>query len=190
MEKLLLEHIYSLYELNTDYKTWSETIDISNPPRYYRLQMITSILNALNIDSNYASFFDGNFIVQNNQINMLELIRIIEKNHAFILSNFSIPDSAHIHELKYLFKKLINYRLDAQLLLSCNAGVLAASNFYTLPLRITNSINTNLAKELKIIDQILSYIINPNGIAYTKDLLIEQFNYPNIDLDEVDIDYM
>ena len=64
----------------------------------------------------------------------------------------------------------------------------------TIPLRfsiyLTKSISENLAGKYDDLDKILGLLIDPNGLSFTEEELIADFNYPKEDLLDVDIDFM
>lgn len=187
MEKQLLNTFLDLYTFDSKIESWSLEKFSENPPRLYRLQIITSIMNALSIPCDFSAFRYGDFT---NEIS-------IEKWEEFKTNQlkFPISTSDNIELIKYcdinsVFYSLMNYRLNAQALLASNDGIYAASDELSEFLKLTIKPNKMLIKELKKIDKILLFCINPTNIKVGKAQLRSKFNYPNVDLNQVDLDWL
>ena len=60
----------------------------------------------------------------------------------------------------------------------------------SIPLKIMSDIDTKLIKEVEGINHILYYLLNPKGIRYTIVELKTKFHYPDVDLDEIDLEWI
>jgi hypothetical protein len=80
--------------------------------------------------------------------------------------------------------------LYAKQLLSSNDGIYAASGEFRAFLELMNAPSRKLIEELKKIDVVLLFCINPTGIYYSKEELINNFGFPDVNINEVDVDFM
>jgi hypothetical protein len=189
MEKQLLATFLDLYTYESKIKNWSLESFKANPPRFYRLKMITSIMQALDISCSYIDFSYGDFIDEIHYKNWQQF-------KESILKDIESPKQKKINriidnsDINTIFYSLMNYRLYAQKLLSSNDGIYVASEEFKLFSELMNRPNRLLIKELEKIDKVLLFCINPSGLNYSKDELIAQFNYPDVDLNEIDIEWM
>jgi hypothetical protein len=190
MEKILLTSFLDLYTLSNDTTKWSVANFAKNPPRLYRLQMIDALMKALEINCSYSQFIEGQFIT-NVQFkkwgNFKKSIEIILPQVKEILPPSMSMDAFAIG---MLFSTLMRYRLFAQQLLSSNDGIYAASGEFNFFLDLMNTPNRKLIEELKKIDTVLLFCINPTAISYTKEELIANFGFPEININDVDVDFM
>lgn len=190
MEKHLLKLFLELYVLNDKIDTWTEEKFSDNPPRLIRLQMINSYLQALEITATHSEFIEGLFITDSQLCKWDDFKIKMEKRLPFseVQSNSSF--SMKVSDMQSSFKCLMNYRLNAALLLSSNDVVYAASGEFKTVLSLMNNINRKLSKELKKIDLLLAFCMNPNGIIYTKEELKRKYNFPKANLMDVDLEWM
>ena len=62
--------------------------------------------------------------------------------------------------------------------------------YYLLPILTKQKLNQLIVEEVKLIDELLIFLINPLGHNYSKKDLCLFFQYPNIDLEELDLDWI
>jgi hypothetical protein len=188
-EKQLLYVFSELYILDNRITEWSLEKFKDNPPRFFRLQMINSLMNALNLNCSYNEFKNGKFI-SDKHLDKWPLFRNEIINKFQLKSQKSQNRVVKCHHIETIFYCFINYRLHAEKLLTSNDAIYAASHEFLLFSKLMTNSNLLLKKELKKVDKILFFLINPEGISYSKEQLIEQFNYPNLDLNEIDLDWI
>jgi hypothetical protein len=94
------------------------------------------------------------------------------------------------YEMQVLFQELFDYRLLMEDLVKKNSGVMAASGVYKIPFNLMKDINRKIIKEFSGIEQILGYLINPEGVKYSVEELNLKFGYPIIDLLDIDFDWL
>jgi hypothetical protein len=187
MEKLLLITFLDLYYLNKKVESWSLKEFEKNAPRLVRLQMIDALFVALNIKCSYSDFMKGLFIKDYNLYNWDELKAIITNKHKKGMNQVHFIGNESSYELQVLFQELFDYRLLMENLINKKSGVMAASGVYRIPFNLMKDISRKITKEFAGIEQILAYLINPEGQQYSIEELNLQFGYPIVDLFELDM---
>ncbi len=203
----LCNKILDFIKLTPKSSEWSLTLLKSNPPRYYRLKQIDSLANAFGLYNLYSEehlssikivselieqFINGDIvdsIYRNNKLNQQKLANskiLIDINNQ-VHSNYNIPIW---NELLNFYNKIMEYRLKLNDLLNSkdnylvtNPGISAASNILNL--------NRNcLVDKKNLLDKIISEIIDPDSQKYTRKELIKLFGYPDVDIWDIDFEYL
>lgn len=188
MEKKLLKTFIDLYNYDSEIETWSLEKFKENPPRLYRLQIINALMNALEIHCSYINFKNGCFIsdIQAERWdNFKESNKFLSKIKS--KSNIATKKSS---EISAIFCSLLHYRLLAQKIVTCNDNIYAASAEFNLFSKLMNNPNKLLIKDLKKIEKVLQFCINPKKIKCNKSKLIDIYNFPDVDLNEIDLEWM
>jgi hypothetical protein len=189
MEKKLLKRIMELHHLSNDSSQWSIVKFDKNPPALYRLKMINSMFEVLEIKVTYEQFIKGEFL---NKLNMPEVDKIVA-----LLSNygkFKLPinpeDKWGVDQAQHTFLYLMKYRLYLNQLENIGSEVYAASGYYRLPFVIFAKLHPPVKRESKVIDALLRLFINPTKLKLSKEELIAIFNYPTVKLSDLDLEWM
>ncbi|RAR73742.1 hypothetical protein [Flavobacterium aciduliphilum] len=188
MEKQLLDTFLDLYTYDTKIQEWSFEKYENNPSRYYRLQMITALMKALDINCSYYDFKEGRFIskVQYNKWKDFKET-IMDQLDAKAYAR-SLKEKLHPFDIQSIFRTFMEYRLFSEKVLGIFDGIYLAKDEFRAFASILNKSNSHLKEELKNIEQVLHFCINPNGLNYMQEELIKQFGYPEVDLGAIDID--
>lgn len=189
MEKILLDCLLEIYSYDREVELWSEQRFSKFPPRLYRLQMIDSLFKALNINCTYQEFLRGEFIDKDTVGQWVDFKNVIEKKLDLTFIDQSTPKILTEFEQRYVFNFLMEYRLRMQDLLNVGSGVLCSFGVFLIPTYLSKNINRKIIKEFAIIDKILCYLINPQKINHPKEILVEYFDFPDVDLDAIDLEY-
>ena len=190
MEKQLLEAFLDLFTYENNINSWSFDTFEENTPRYYRLKIIDSLMKALEINCSYIQFSHGSFISNMHSEKWADFKKSIENILPQVMA-IKLPSMRiDTFEISILYRTLMRYRLFAQQLLSSNDGIYAFSEEFRAFVELMNIPSRQLIEELKKIDTVLFFCINPNAISYTQEELISQFAFPEINLRDVDIEWM
>lgn len=189
MEKILLTSFIDLYTLSNDTTKWSLANFAKNPPRLYRLQKIDSLMAALKINSSYQEFQYGEFLFEEGRQDLAGFKNRIEENYPSIFETIFL-NNREDSDFQFVFEVLLRYRIKVQQLINVKTCVLEVSGINTIPLTIISDIDKKSQKDIAAIDNILYYLLNPTGINYTKEDLIIKFNYPDVDLAQIDKDWI
>lgn len=188
----LAEELIQLYfELRLSHpkvEDWSETFFEKRPPLFYRFQKISAILKSF--DCNLESFAAGDFI-QNESLELtFKIHELLSAEFPKIYNKRSKAEIMSSSEMVFFFTKLMSYREKITDLLDINSGVFVASNNYGLPIIVTGTINRKIAKKTKIIDRLLILFLESELADIDRKKLISNFNYPDVNLMKIDIDFM
>ena len=189
MEKELLQRFLELYTLSDDITKWSVANFKNNPPRLHRLQRIDSLMQALEINGSYQELQYGEFLYEEGRQDLAELVKRVQENYGTAFDDIKIEEETDYYS-QFMFEMLLRYRIKLHQLVNVKSSVLEAFGMNFIPLKIMSDIDTKLIKEAEGIDNILYYLLNPEGIRYTTAELKTKFHYPEVDLDEIDLEWI
>ena len=204
----LLDMIFEFVEMTPNSDLWTLNAQKGNQPRLIRLKQINSLLSAFfqtnkpngfldkakqlfldNKNETIQTILSGDFLNRQNITEFTEIIKFIrlivnEKE------NSEIEDrEIHIMELKMTFQQLIKYKEQLRKLLTFNSGWLEASSITSrFSIYLTDSISKNLRDKYSELDKALEILINPKNFTFTESELIDNYNFPKDDLNEIDME--
>lgn len=202
----LLEKILEFIAMTPNEGEWNYKSLNNNKPRQIRLQQINSLLKAFSL-TNEKNFFEkttnyfnpdlkseiksilnGDFIKNNEIEDFREVVTFA--NQFLQDNNHSYDRPVRLHELSFIYPKMIDYKIKIREIIGFNSGWLEASSTFSIfHILLTDSISANLNNKYENLDHVLELFINPRGQTFTKKELIEKFGYPTEDLHQIDMDY-
>lgn len=201
----LLDKIFEFIAMTPNEKEWNYKSLSNNKPRQIRLQQINSLLKAFSLtnDKNFfekttnyfnpglkseiKSILNGDFI-KNRKIE--EFREVINFANQFLQDNNHSNDRPiRLHELSFIYPKMIDYKIKLREIMGFNSGWLEASSTFSIfHILLTNSISANLKNKYENLDHVLELLINPKRQTFTEKELIDRFGYPTEDLHQIDMD--
>ncbi len=191
----LIEKVIDFVLLTPNPSDWTFEKQNNNPPRLIRLHQIDFLSNLFfssnefsdNVKSNVKSIISGEFIMKR-QIDiyrntLLKMDEVIKKKYPGDKRNIWTID-----EIQYNYFRLFEYKLELTKLKKFNSGIIEISYPYLYSVTVANKISEKINS--KSIDLFLGEIINPENKIYQKDKLNEKNKVLNVDLDEVDFEWM
>ncbi len=150
-----------------------------------------SLLNAFEL-GDIIEFENGDFILKRSEEFEQSVFRLIFNNS--LLADFNFPIDKHSLETKIndrnslvlLFKHLWEYRKIIEKLLRFNDGCLQTSGFEAYACLIVDRYNSKVKEDLNLIDNVLSSIISPDKKIFTEKELIEKYNFPIKDFEDIE----
>lgn len=189
--KRFLEVILDLKVLSPVNKIWSEKEFESNPPRYYRYLQLKALGSALDISLEPMHEFQvGRFIGQSQFAIWDDIYAKIKANFEVDTAEFVDNDQPSIGALQHLFSLLFSYQEKLNALKETGSTVLAASGYFITPLEILHRMKPTIKQDLDKLEEVLILLINPKQKKMTALELAAQFDYPLVDLDEIDLEWM
>ena len=91
--------------------------------------------------------------------------------------------------LKPVFESLLKYRIALDESLYFNSGVSEAGDLFYFEFLKINEMNRVIRRHLAIIDDLLVELISPTRQTFTRKQLVNEHGYPDVDLDEIDLDW-
>jgi len=196
--------------LTPDKTEWNLDALEDNPPRQIRLKQIKSLMKAFfediaekilleNTELNITnvpelpiqSFLRGDFIEMRATTDyedaMNFMIDFVKSNP----KNKRLSAEISLNDIAYIFPKLINYKQLLRKLITFNDGWIEANSIVSVfSIDLSNSITNNIIGKYEKLDEIFELLINPHGLSFTEEELIEEYDYPDDDLDDIDGDYL
>jgi hypothetical protein len=203
----LLEKILEFIAMTPNEKQWNFKSLNDNKPRQIRLLQINSLLKAFSIiegeknilekTQNYSnldltseinSILNGDFIKNKEIEDFNELIDFaIQFRKQDSKQERIIP--IRIGELSFIYPKMIRYKIKLREIIDFNSGWLETSGTFTMfHIHLTNSISSNLINKYDDLDKTIELFLNPSNRIFTEMELIEKFNFPTENLDQIDMD--
>ena len=197
----LCDKAINFISMTPDSSEWNFDILKSNPPRFHILQEIEALIRAFNLNRKiemnindsksvlFQEFISGDFVEKRKFKDYRNIVKFVID---FLNNNqlFYLNDSIHLHDIKFIFLSLIDFKKRLNQLSEFNSSyilVTSISDFFTIGL--TNSIMGKLKNETHDLNNILSLIIDPLSLSYTEEELISKFNYPVYD-ERIYIEYL
>lgn len=190
----LIDKIIEFVSMTSDPSSWTFEKQNTNPPRLIRLKQLNVLLklflsesfNSKDLRSNIQSVISGDFI----------LYRDIKLYDKLFLTMDEFISRANDHpgkrkewtsyDLKFNYKQLIKYKINLNKLLEFNSGIMEISYPYFYSVILTNEISHEV--KFKNLDKFLASVIDPADKNFSKDQLIKDNNYPDVDVYDVDLD--
>ena len=151
--------------------------------------MIAAVLKALKIEGSYQEFEYGQFLYVEGRQDLAGFKTRVEENYSAIFDSIAIEEEVD-SDFQFIFEVPLRYRIKMHQFISVKATVLEAAGINKIPLTIMSDIENKLQNDIAAIDNVLYYLLNPTGIAYSQEELETKYNYPNVDLDKIDSDWI
>lgn len=181
----------SMVEISEDI---SEDSLKSNLPRFYRFKELMSLMQAFEIGSNlYLDIIKGNFLKNRTSEELKPVFEDIEKYA--MASDFEKEqfkkEQISLWDFEWIYSHFIQFSILLRKTLNFNSGWLEAgkvSSRYIIN-KTGNALSTFDQSKLKEIEILLGKLLDPKQNTISKDELIRKYDYPNIDLHEIDSEW-
>lgn len=186
--KNILDLYLELKGMHSDQDTWTEDKLVDDPPRFYRLKKLLSLFRAFDL-GDIREFDEGTFVVKRNIEDYRPLIKQI-KSELKAITKFRKGEEITLNEISFLFERLLDYRWRWDRVINFSSGLLACSAKYRYAYYKVGEVNGQIHDNISPINDILTFIMSPSGKVMNKKELLTHFNYPHVDLSEIDEVYM
>jgi len=200
-----IEKYFDFQDLVPDYTEWELDKLKNNEPRYYRLQELQALMKAFEIgDDLQRDFEDGEFLDKRNQSDFepiyLDIEKYLRESPAEIEfltrkkerfkrrgREFQRKDPRE-KDIKMVYQYLFDFVKTIRQTLRYNSGWIATGTIQSRYIidktqRVLNSIDID---ELDKIKHLLCRVISPMEVQYTINELINNYGYPDVDLQAID----
>jgi hypothetical protein len=163
---------------------WTEERLSVNPPRLIRLRRLIAMFRAFGLPWDPESFTKGEFIDPKHpryKTLMAKLVDEMPERARERASDYQLPE---------FFAILLDYRIRVDDVLSFSSGVLEASGLFSHALRKMQELNRVIRDNVAGIDDTLAALINPEGLSFSVGQLTRDYGYPDVDLFEIDLDWI
>ena len=190
----LIEKIIEFISLTPDKEFWKIELQRQNPPRYYRLLQIKSLAYAFlpketcyqTLSSQIKSVLKGDFIGNRTETDYKELIILMDE-----FTKRGKDEYDRIPDLQYNYSNLLDYKFKLNEIFSHNSGILEISYPYIFAYDLTDKASRELKKipVIEEIDKYLALFIDPMQKSFSYKELIINYEYPNVDLWQIDAEW-
>lgn len=189
--EILIADYIELKTLVTNELPWDEQVLVHNPPRYLRILRIKACLRALNLScDNFRDFEKGVPIRNVKSEEFLKVEELLWTGFSIDRSDYMDEDCGAFFSASNHFHMLLSTRLNIHRFHAQRDAVLAASGHFLTPVLVIKKIEEKLGISTDILDQALSLLLNPEGHSNSLSELIDQFDFPEVDLDAIDLDWI
>lgn len=195
----LLETVIEFTNMTSDEADWSFEKQKYNDPRMVRLMQIWSLMGAFTpelldereIGESIRDFYSGEYILERHpQKDYASLQDEIYSSLAKSPVGGGKTCPLGEDELRYNYQNLLDYYRKLKKLLGHNSGIMEISYPYYFSYLLTRSVSDSIGSHVAILRGLLVRFIDPRGLSFTREEMIERFFYPEDDLGEVDLDWM
>jgi hypothetical protein len=179
----LLLAFLELRRMSPEFGDWTEDHLASNPPRLFRLRQLVALFRAFGLPWDPPAFVEGKFIrpeLPRYAALMSKLLAELPKGAG------RWPDG---HQLPEFFAILYDYREQIGRVLAFSSGVLEASGLYLHAHNKAGELNRVIAANVGIVEDALVELISPEAAAFSLEQLARDFEYPDVDLFDIDSDW-
>jgi hypothetical protein len=187
--EVLLSDYLSLRRIQPNRSEWHSLSLEGNPPRYYRFRRIVSCLMALDLDFIAVEDFEkGPFIRKFSNSDLAKVEQIL--NEGFLIEFGTFIDernSAILPDLFVLFFKLYKNLDDLK---NTFSSLIEAPTHFWIPIITKEQVVNKYADQEKTIERILVYLLNREEKVFSKSEMIQKFDFPDVDLDDIDMEWV
>jgi len=183
--KDILRIFLELLSLSENIDEWSEENFEDNEPRLLRFQQLMALLKAFNIPTDIHSFVNGSFI--NGLDKRYDKIReyMMRNNHTKYTVGNILGD-----DIDLAFAYMLEYRIKLNKALTHNQQILLASHSMRYAYFQVSFMDRAIKENLEEYDKFLAWIISPENENIPMEKMVESFGYPDVDMSEIDFEYI
>jgi hypothetical protein len=168
--------------------TWTEDKLADDPPRFYRLKMLLSLFRAFEL-GDIREFAEGTFVLKRKIEDYGALIKQM-KSELRTITKFRKGEQLTLNEIVFLFKRLLEYRRRWDDVTGFSSGLYACSAKYRYAFYKIDQVNSEIRDKISPINDILNFIMSPSGKFMSKEELVKHFDYPDVDLSDIDDEWI
>jgi len=186
---ILLSDYLELLALEPDKNEWDNDSFNGSPPRKYRLLRMKSCLKALGFEMNANDSIElPLYLRELDTSEMTKIEDILEVNFSLYFTNYVTERSPEV--FNQLFIDCLQLLKGIYKLQNTFSEKLAASNHLLTPLLIRDQILEKISKERETLEKAMVLMLNKEAHTYTYEELVELYDFPNVDLGAIDLDWI
>lgn len=181
----LLNTMYDLEHLESINNWDNETLK-SNPPRYLRLQQISAMMKFLGFNCTPKEFKRiplNQIIICNNEDIFVDILNNMRNPLENIDKFKSIGDIVVTFWYLYEFRKNFHNSFESSLI---SEGI----GNYSIGEKMLEYLKETLTMRIDWVDNMLFFIIDPKKQEFNIELLVEKYDYPNVNIHDIDSDWI
>ena len=185
----LVRQFVQLRDYAPDLESWSEEGFAANPPRLHRLRRLRALFAAYGIDWDPVRFARGAFLDSLNE------------RYADLARQMGIPpgrkgvtprslDALGMCTRQLCFMTLLDYRGHIHKVLAHRKGILTGGGWIDVACNQMRELDEVIGEHLPLVEDLLAALISPEGRRFELHELVSDYGYPDVDLDEIDLDWI
>jgi hypothetical protein len=156
-------------------------------PLLYRYQQIMALLNALGIKGAFESFLKAEFMDSRSESDYEKLFREVKWVYHNNISARKLL-KVGVGRLQATYLATFQYRLALHKTLHYYRKAIISDPLYLYPVTLVRGINSEMIKQVEVLDTFLSSVIDPECREIPMALMKSDYDYPDVDLELVDLD--
>lgn len=186
-ERELLFLYLDLYSMSPDTVDWSEQYFKDNPPRLIRYQNFCALAGALQLPYQNISQFEWGDFVQESHLQVWDEIMALASERFQVNPGLYGEDyTIHAGILSDMFFVLLNAAKNVYKVVTSGGGIIEPTGYHHCYVHILHHIAHSVMPIQENIHEILYLILNPQKIMYPLEVLVKEFGYQEVDLNEID----
>ncbi|HEY3372798.1 MAG TPA: hypothetical protein VGK10_18255 [Prolixibacteraceae bacterium] len=194
----LVDKVIELSTMSPYSDDWSFEKQKDNAPRLVRLQQIQALMHAFvpellekeELGEAIECFTRGQFIEHRPEKQYDTLLAEMHRTIAESRYPTGKPREIGLRHMEYSYYHLLDYYSRLKKLLNYNKGVMEISYPFYFHFIVTDGASDSIAAPTDAIARLLTMFIDPQGKSFTREELIERYDYPEDDLLDLDLDWM
>lgn len=187
--EIIIKDYIELNSMSPDRSSWSESYFKDNPPRYYRFKRMASCFEVLGYQNiNYESLTHTINLPKLNEDQINSVISTIET--AFPIEYEQYLEKWSFFSPRTTFDFLIRMLVSIYSFNFQRSGVLEASGYHMIPVLMLEHLEEKLTPEKEAVEKTLCLLLNPEEKTYNPIDLVTKYDFPLVDLEEIDLDWL
>ena len=188
--KEILKIYFELKSLSPNIPDWNESYFGDNQTRYYRYRQLIILFTEFELGS--LQYFELGEFIKSRPIEEYKPLKSRFVNFLSAYLGLSVDyfngDDINYDLLIYLFKRFIKYYSLIYDAITFNSDIIEVSGLRKFPYYKIASVNYEISKLVKIIEEELSLFISPDSKKAKVSYLIKKYGFPDVDITEIDLD--
>ena len=184
----ILDMYVDLKCLQPDKELWDEISLQNNEPQLFRLKILKSLFGAFDL-GDLKDFDQGTFIVKRKLEDYGFLTEKIlsdlgpKPGHAY-------SQSLDLNDIAYMFQSWLLQLQECEKVIKSYSWVIMVSEQTYYTFHKIKEVNMAIRRSMADMSDIMSSMMSPSGKTITKKELVRQFDCPDVNLSDIDVEWM
>ena len=174
--------------IEPDKNVWDEDWLQNNEPKLFRLKMLTSLFRAFELGE-IKDFDDGSFIMQRKR----EDYDFLKKKIVTDLGTkpgLAYSQALGLSDIAYMFQSWLLHLLDCEKVIKSYSWVMMVSEQTYYTFHKIKEVNMAIRQSTADMNSIMCSMMSPSGKTISKEELVTNFDFPDIDMTDNDAEWM
>jgi len=174
--------------MEPDKNVWDEDWLQNNDPKLFRLKILKSLFRAFDLGE-IKDFDDGSFILKRK----LEDYDFLKKKIVSDLGTkpgLAYSQALDLSDIAYMFQTWLLQLIECEKVIKSYSFVMMVSEQTYYTFHKIKEVNIAIRQSITDMNSIMSAMISPLGHTISKDELVRTFDFPDVDLTDIDAEWM